>query len=128
MSRTLWVWGPAVLLMAGIFWLSGQPDLPARPGGISDVSAHAIVYAGLVVLMLRALSNGRWSGATPRSVASAIALTVLFGVSDEYHQSFVAGRFSEIRDVIANAVGACSGAAAVWAWGIVFSSDQTPQR
>ena len=127
MSHILWVWGPAVLLMAVIFGLSAQPDLPAPPGGMSDVSAHAIVYAGLGVLMLRALSNARWSGVTPRSVAVAIALTVLYGVSDEYHQSFVVGRFAEIRDVIADAVGACGGAAAVWAWSIVFSSDQRPQ-
>ena len=128
MSHGLKVWGPAVLLMAAIFGFSAQSNLPAPPGGISDVSAHAIVYAGLGVLMLRALSNARWSGVTPRSVAVAIALTVLYGVSDESHQSFVDGRFAEARDVIADALGACSGAAAVWVWSIVFSSDQRPQQ
>jgi VanZ family protein len=76
--------------------------------------------------MLRALSNARWFGVTPRSVA--VALTVLCGVSDESPQSFVDGRFAEVRDVIADALGACSGAVAVWVWSIVFSSDQRPQR
>lgn len=128
MSRAVWAWGPAALLMAAIFWLSAQPDLPAPPGGISDVSAHAIAYAGLGALMLRALSDARWAGVTPRSVAIAIALTVLYGVSDEYHQSFVDGRFAEVRDVMADTVGACCGAAAVWVWSIVFSSDQRPHR
>jgi VanZ family protein len=124
MSYALWVWGPAVLLMAAIFWLSAQSALPVLPGGMSDVFAHAVTYAGLGSLMLRALSNARWSGVTPRLVAVAIALTVLYGVSDEYHQSFVDGRFAEVRDVIADALGACSGAGAVWAWSIVFFSDQ----
>ena len=124
MSRALRVWRPAALLMGMIFGLSAQPDLPAPPGGLSDVSAHAIAYAALGVFMLRALSNAHWSGVTPRSVALAIALTVLYGVSDEYHQSFVTGRSAEVRDVIADAVGACGGAAVVWVWSIVFSSDQ----
>ena len=128
MSYALRVWGPVVLLMAAIFWLSSRPDLPAPPVGLSDVSAHAIVYAALGILVLRALSNARWSGVTARSVAVAIAITVLYGVSDEYHQSFVDGRFPEVRDVLADAVGACSGAAAVWAWSIVFSSNQRPQQ
>ena len=66
MSHALWVWGPWVLLMA-IFGLAAQSDLPAPPGGMSDVSADAIAYAGLGGLMLRALSNARWSGVTPRS-------------------------------------------------------------
>ena len=128
MSHALWVWGPVALLMAAIFGLSAQPDLPAPPGGMSDVSAHAIVYAGLGVLMLRALSNAHWSDVTPHSVAVAIVLTILYGVSEEYHQTFVDGRFAEMRDIIADAVGACSGAAAVWAWSIVISSDQRPHR
>lgn len=128
MSHGLWVWGPALLLMAAIFGLSAQSNLSAPPAGMSDVSAHAIVYAGLGGLMLRALSNARWSGVTPRSVGVAIALTVLYGVSDEYHQSFVDGRFAEVRDVMADTVGACCGAAAVWVWSIVFSSDQRPHR
>ena len=128
MSHALWVWGPAALLMAAVFVLSSQANLPAPPGGISDVFAHAVVYAGLGVLMLRGLSNARWPGVTPRSVVVAIALTVLYGVSDEYHQSFVDGRFAEMRDVMADAIGACCGAAAAWAWSIVFSSNQRPQR
>ena len=123
MSRALWVWGPAVLLMAVIFGFSAQPA-PYLPSGLSDVSAHAIAYAALGILMLRALSSARWSGVTPRSVVVAVALTVLYGISDEYHQSFVTGRFADVRDVIADAIGACGGVGIIWAWSIVFSSDQ----
>lgn len=124
MTHALWVWGPAVLLMMGIFVVSSLPDIPAPPGGLSDVSAHAIVYAGLGILMVRALAGARRSGVTAWSLVGAIALTTLYGVTDEYHQSFVDGRFSEGRDVMADAVGALSGAAAVWAWSIVFSTDE----
>ena len=124
MIYVLWVWGPAVLLMMVIFVLSSLSDIPAPPGGLSDVSAHAIAYAGLGILMVRALAGARRSGVTVWSLVGGIALTTLYGVTDEYHQSFVDGRFSEGRDVMADAVGALSGAAAVWAWSIVFSTDK----
>ena len=47
MTHLLWVWGPAAVLMAVIFGLSSISDIPAPPGGLSDVSVHAIVYAAL---------------------------------------------------------------------------------
>ena len=111
MTRALWVWCPVVLLMAVIFVLSSLPDMPAPPGGLSDVSAHAIVYAELGILMARALADARRRGVTGRTIAGAIVVTALYGVTDEYHQSFVAGRFADVRDVVADAVGACTGLA-----------------
>ena len=118
------VWGPAAGLMAVIFVLSSLPDLPAPPGGMSDVGAHAVVYAGLGTLLLRALAGARWQGVTIRSAATAVLLAVLYGATDEYHQSFVVGRFAALRDLVADGVGAGVGVGVVWAWSIVFSMQE----
>jgi len=129
MTSVVRVWSPAVLLMAAIFMFSSLPDVPGPPGGISDKTAHVIVYAALGILMVRALADGCWCRVTGRSVASAIVLAVLYGVTDEYHQSFVDGRVADVADVMADAAGACSGGAVVWAWSIVFSTtNQSDQR
>ena len=112
MTHLLWVWGPAAVLMAVIFGLSSISDIPAPPGGLSDVSVHAIVYAALGVLMVRALADARWRGVTARTVVAAVALAIVYGATDEYHQSFVEGRFADARDLLADAVGACTGVCA----------------
>jgi len=118
----LWRWGPVVGLMAGIFFVSSLSDLPAPPGGLSDVGAHALAYSALGVAMARALRDSGTGGLTPRAAVAAVALTVAYGVTDEFHQLFVAGRFAEWRDLTADTVGAVLGVGLVWAWSIVFSA------
>ena len=113
--RALWGWGPAVLLMVLIFFLSSLSEIPAPPGGMSDVGAHAVTYGALGILMLRALTGARWSGVTARRILIAVAVAGVYGLTDEYHQSFVAGRVAEGRDVVADVVGASVGAGLVWA-------------
>jgi VanZ family protein len=44
---------------------------------------------------------------------------VLYGVSDEWHQSFVSGRTSDLLDVAADASGASLAAVVLWACGII---------
>jgi VanZ family protein len=124
-----WLWGPAFLQMAAIFVASSIPDLGALPGGVSDKTGHSVGYALLGALVLRGLSGGRFSGVTWRTVAAAIALSAAYGVSDEFHQSFVPGRTPDVMDVVADAVGATGAAillwviGALWAWGILRSSS-----
>ena len=50
----------------------------------------------------------------------AVLLAVGYGVTDEWHQSFVPGRTPELRDLLADAVGSTFGAGVVWLWSIVF--------
>ena len=121
MTRPAMVWGPAVLLMVLIFGFSSLRDVPVPLGGTRDVAAHAIIYGGLGILMVRALAGAQRRGVTPRTMASALVLTALYGLTDEYHQSFVPGRFADFRDVLADVVGAGIGTGLVWAWSIVSS-------
>jgi VanZ family protein len=76
--------------------------------------------------MLRGLAAARWSRVTVLRAAAAVVLSTLYGVSDEWHQSFVPGRSPDVLDVAADAVGSTIGALAVLAaaaavrrWGIV---------
>lgn len=124
------LWLPAVLYMMAIFILSSIPDLGAPPGGVSDKSLHMLSYAGLGVLLLLPLAKGALSRVTWRRAAAAIALATLYGLSDEFHQSFVPGRSPELLDVAADAAGATLGVAVVGllaaarAWGILRSSSR----
>jgi VanZ family protein len=125
----IWLWGPPIAQTAVIFVASSISDLGPLPGGVSDKSGHSFGYAILGVLLLRALAGGRLSGVTWRRALVAIALSTLYGLSDEFHQRFVPGRSPELLDLVADAVGAsaavalgCAAAAAVRAWGILRSS------
>lgn len=102
------LWLPVVLYMAGIFALSSIPGPPGLVEG-ADKPAHLLLYSGLAVVLVRALSN-RWRRVTLRVVLAAIAVATLYGVTDEWHQRFVPPRQVETFDVVADAVGAAIGA------------------
>lgn len=112
MKQRLWVWGPAIAQMALIFAISSLHKAPL-PDGISDHTGHSLGYAILSVLVFRALAGATWRGVSFRSGALAVVLSVLYGMSDEFHQRFVAGRTAAWDDVGADLVGALIGAALV---------------
>lgn len=114
MSR-LWLWGPVALQMALIFILSSIPNLGPLPGHISDKTGHGIGYALLALVLLRALARGRIAGVTWRRAVLAIVFATAYGVTDEFHQSFIPGRTSDVQDVLADAEGATVGSLGAWA-------------
>jgi VanZ family protein len=107
----LLLWAPVVLHMALIFGASSRTDPGPMPEGLSDKTVHSAVYAVLALLILRALASGRLDGITWPRILTAVALTTLYGISDELHQRFVPGRSPDVLDVAADAVGACGAAA-----------------
>ncbi len=103
-----WLW--PVLLMALIFFLSAQRDLSSGLGLLDLVGrkfVHAGLYALLCVLWARALASRLPSGP---AAAYALAISVVYAASDEYHQSFVAGRIGSPLDVAIDAAGAVAAA------------------
>ena len=113
------LWGPVAAYMAGIFVVSSISVVPSLPGGMSDKLAHALLYAGLGALAVRALARGRWAGVGSLALAGSILLATLYGVTDEIHQRFVPGRQCDVVDLAADAGGAAAAAAALWAWSII---------
>ncbi len=114
----LWLWVPPIAYMVAIFVASAIPDPPV-PSDVSDVSLHETAYFGLTLLLIRALARGRWSGVTLTTLAVAWCLAVAYGVSDEFHQSFVPNRHAELRDLGSDAIGAFVAVIVVGAWGII---------
>ncbi|MFQ5942196.1 MAG: VanZ family protein [Anaerolineales bacterium] len=100
-------WVPALIMMTAIFVLSALPASKVPTFGVYDVYikkiGHAIGYGLLGVSYYYALPTRlsrlvRWT--------LALALSLGFALSDEFHQSFVSGRSSSIRDVAIDVVGA----------------------
>ena len=96
--------------MGLIFFFSGLPDPGGPPGGISDKTAHVLIYAALGASLVRALAGGRIPAMTLTRILLAAALGTLYGVSDEIHQHFVPPRTPDILDVAADSIGAFAGA------------------
>jgi VanZ family protein len=104
--------------MAGIFFASSLSE-PPMPSNVSDVSLHSASYFGLTLLLIRALSANQWRRVSVVTLAVACALAVTYGITDEWHQSFVPNRQAHWSDVVADASGAVAAAIVVGAWGII---------
>jgi len=113
-SRALVLWGPVALYALAIFVESSISHVPAFPSGFTDKDGHALLYAGLAVLVLRAASGARWDGLTFRAAGAAVAFAAIYGITDEFHQSFVPGRTADVNDWVADCTGAATGVAVVW--------------
>lgn len=101
---------PALLCMAVIFELSSRSKLP-KVSSISDeaisLGGHFGAYAILAICFWWAL--GMADLASGNRVLVTLAGAVLYGLSDEWHQSFVPGRTPDIRDIFVDSVGAMAG-------------------
>jgi VanZ family protein len=122
-SATRWL--PAVLMMGAIFFFSsipgsrlpffGQWDVVVKKGG------HLTGYAMLGVAYFYALP--------PRLSISyralmALLMAVMFAVSDEFHQFFVEGRHSQLRDVMIDTLGATTALLAA----VFYSSNSNSNK
>ncbi len=104
-SRIFWIL--TVSYMGLIFFLSSLQgfrllELPKN----SDKFIHMVAYMPLGFLFYMSLIK---SGFRRYGFAVAMILTVLYGVTDEFHQAFVPGRYATIGDVMADSIGALLG-------------------
>ena len=113
----------AIAWMGLIFFLSSLSGEEAsqrlESGAVSwlgdrrSYAAHIVLYAVLAVLIQAALWG--WS-LEPRLrwVIVAAVLASLFGISDEYHQSFVTGRSATLVDGLVDSVTAFASGTLFW--------------
>jgi VanZ family protein len=113
--------------MAVIFYLSSLSN-PALPAGTTDKTWHAVGYAGLAVLVCRALAGGFGRRLTIAGALAAVAITAGYGFTDEFHQTFVPNRGWDVYDLVADAAGAIAGAIASMAWGIISPTSRSKER
>lgn len=106
---------PALLYMSTIYVLSGRPApdaLQSWPILLSMKAVHLVEYGILGLLWIWGLNRATgWS--TGAIAACSILITALWGVSDEFHQSFVPGRTARVEDAVTDLVAALA-AVALW--------------
>jgi VanZ family protein len=94
--------------MAAIFHFSSlsQP-VPVVTEHVWDKLLHTIEYAGLGLLLFRAVRGEgiNWRG----SVALTLVIVSAYGASDEWHQSFVPLRSSDVQDWFVDMLGGLIG-------------------
>ena len=113
------LWAP-VAVYAALIFAGSSISFPARIGpDFSDKLLHVVVYAGLGVVLARALSRGWTRPITARIAFHTALIATLYGASDEFHQAFVPNRDIEVLDLMADAAGAALAALALWAWDII---------
>jgi VanZ like protein len=104
-ASRLALWGPVVLWAAVIFALSSIPGLATGLGTWDLVLrklAHAGEFALLGALLARAIRGSPWV---------AVALGSVYAVTDEVHQTFVAGRQGSPLDWAIDTAGVLVGVA-----------------
>ena len=101
---------PALFYAGLIFFLSSLPSSAIPNLGISfgDLIIHFIEYAAFGYFIALAVMQ-QAGKITWKNVLIVFFIGSLYGASDEYHQSFVQGRFSEVGDFLADSAGVALG-------------------
>lgn len=80
-----------------IYWLSDQPSLPmANLFPHQDKVQHFLAYLPLGLLAWRAF--GHWIRSALWRLGFGALFCLVYGISDEWHQSFVPGRTPDVAD------------------------------
>ena len=116
MKKILKFWGPVVVWAGIIFLFSARPVIPASQIFWKDFiikkSAHVIEYGILASLLYRALKESGVQKYNAGLIAILIAL--IYGATDELHQSFTPGREPRVRDVFFDTIGAILSVYSIW--------------
>jgi len=108
-------WMALIFVSSHITFPDSDPDRPkVLYDYIFDKDMHILLFGVLAFLWCVLLHRFSWKF---RSVVWwALFLVTLYGVSDEYHQSFVAGREASIYDLVFDVIGAFGGIMMYWVW------------
>ncbi|MCF8006375.1 MAG: VanZ family protein [Methylovulum sp.] len=88
-----------------IYWLSAQPSLPAPMWfEHQDKVHHAGAYFIMALLVWRTLAY--WLSSPLLLAPLSVLFCSIYGISDEWHQSFVEHRSSDTMDWLADTIGA----------------------
>lgn len=115
--QSFWIYRfPAVLWMMVIFFLSSIPKdkLPDIDFPFIHMIAHFVEYAVLGFLLSRSFAHS--VGVDKKFFVSITAMIIafLFACSDEWHQTFVAGRSGDWVTVVYDAIFSVLGIMGFW--------------
>lgn len=106
-------WLLPLVMMGVIFTLSSLPADEEHHGWLYVLwrkVGHVSEYAVLMGLWWRALAT---TMTDRRALAGAFAITILYAITDEFHQTFVSGRSGRALDVGIDGAGALLAAALI---------------
>lgn len=105
-------WFPVILYSGIIFYVSSVPNVKTPLQEIQfDKVLHILAYVPFGLFVARGIIN-TWGSPSYRMLLGAVLLASFFyGLSDEFHQSFVSGRESSMGDVIVDTIGGVTGGA-----------------
>lgn len=106
------LWLPVMLLCLAIFVQSCFPSADVGPSfHLKDKMLHMAVYALLAALVARACRL-TWPGrlSAMQLLLISVGFATLYGLSDEWHQTFVTSRHGSTLDVLADFAGSVVGA------------------
>ena len=108
--------GPAVAYVAAVFVGGSLPArvlrVPPVPG--VDKVMHLVAFAGMFVVIFRALDHELYRLKPAHNVGIGVALTCALGGLLEIHQLGIPGRSAELLDFVADAIGALLAAWLLW--------------
>ena len=113
-TKFLIYWVPMLVWMAGMFFISSLTPIETDvltsrfPNLINEVSIHTGEFAVLSVLIFRLL-KAYGSMQTPTLWIVILLVSIVYGVIDELHQSFVPGRVPSWIDLGYDTLGALVG-------------------
>jgi VanZ family protein len=101
---------PALLIMLASIYLSSLPHIPALSGiRISDKLIHLVCFAGLAGSWTFWFSLNSWKKHSVRNILICVIGVALYGILDEWHQSFTPHREVSAYDWLADVGGAILG-------------------
>lgn len=118
-SKRIQYWLPTFLWAIVIFSFSANSTPTASKIYWQDFiikkSAHLFVYAVLAVLLYRSLRHTTGLNKFYLLLLT-IAITTLYAITDEFHQSFTPGREPHLRDIAIDVVGVGLGLYGFFLW------------
>ena len=100
-------WLPAIFLCAYIFYWSSLPGSTINDLGLGNEAYHRIGHFLMFFFLCLTFYYAT------KNVVLSILLTVLYALSDEFHQSFVPLRSASIFDIYVDTLGALT-AGGLW--------------
>ena len=98
-------WIITILIAIFIFYISSLSFEPTPAGGfaLDTIIYHFYAFFFLCLFLLISLTRGKFKN--KNLIFISIILAILYGISDEIHQLFVAGRVCAISDVLVDSIG-----------------------
>jgi len=100
-------WLFVILWMLIIFFFSHQPGLASGLSGDWDFvlrkMAHITEYAVLCFLLVRVI--GEYKVSFKKTIIFSILISIIYAISDEYHQTFIFARQGNLRDILIDSFG-----------------------